>query len=420
MEYKMAYGQGYKSLGLPEQNVAAVINPKFPRAADPGALVEAALHNPIASPALDQLIKVKRPGRVAVIVNDHTRPTPHDYMLPILLRELNHAGISNDAITLVVATGAHRGNTAAESQISLGTAASRCAIVNHNCRSTDLIDMGVLSNGVHLHINPLVAEAELVILTGMIAPHELAGFSGGRKSILPGIAGIEAITANHSLLTRGGIGTGKLDGNPVHRLMMEAMQVVKPDFILNVVADTQNLPVHAVAGDPEKAWLAGTKLCRDSTKVRNIITADIAFTSAGGYPRDINLYQTIKPMRSVAKFIKEGGTLVMFARCNEGAGNAVLEQWVHEAASPFELTSRLQKQFVLGGHKAHLLAELVGKVNVVLVSDMLAQSVRQFFMESAQSPEEALQLVTKKHGSDFKAVVIPWAGLIITENKYAW
>lgn len=416
MDFKMAYGQGYKILELPDQNIIGVINPDFPRVADPKALVEAALRNPIASPPLDQMVKARQPGRVAIIVNDHTRPTPYDYMLPVLLRILNDAGVSSDAIKLVVATGAHRGNTMDENRQSLGTSAGRCEIINHNCRDKDLIDMGVLSNGVHLQINPLVAAAELVILTGMIAPHELAGFSGGRKSILPGIAGIEAITANHSLLTSGSIGAGKLDGNPVHAQMVEAMQKVKPDFMLNVVASQHNQPVYAVAGDPEKAWLAGTELCRKAMKVGGVLIADVAFASAGGYPRDINLYQAIKPMRSAAKFIRDGGTLVMFARCNEGAGNAVMERWVREASSPSELTTRLQEQFVLGGHKAHLLAELVGKVNVILVSDMHLRTVDRFFLDYAQSPEEALRLVQMKYGSDFKAVVIPWPGLMLTEN----
>ncbi len=266
MHIEMKYGRSHLCLELRDEHVRAVVKSSFPLVSDPEFLIESALHNPIASPGLAEIIKNKRPDSVVIVVNDHTRPTPYNYILPPLLKSLTEAGVEQNAITFLVATGAHRGNTEHEHIESLGASVQSYRIVNHDCRGK-LALMGVLSNGCRLEINLLVAEADLVILTGQIAPHELAGFSGGRKSILPGVAGIEAVTGNHALFTAEGIGAGKLDGNPVHRIMMEALNIVQPDFLINVVADSDQRPVYAVAGDPEKAWMTGVDLCRKAVRV---------------------------------------------------------------------------------------------------------------------------------------------------------
>ncbi|TYO95946.1 nickel-dependent lactate racemase [Desulfallas thermosapovorans] len=412
MQCKMKYGHGELSLDLPDNHVQSVIKPCFPQIDDPWSLSVAAMQNPIASPALSQLVKERRPEQVAIVVNDHTRPTPYRFLLAALLRDLEEAGVNKTAITFVVATGAHRGNTGEEHARSLGPAVQGYRIINHDCRG-ELVYMGMLSNGCKLGVNPLVAGADMLILTGLIAPHELAGFSGGRKSILPGVAGMEAVSANHALLTTGGIGAGKLDGNPVHRIMMEAMGLVRPDFIINVVADSEHRPVQVVAGDPEKAWLAGVDLCRKAVQVSGEKQAEVGLASAGGYPRDINLYQAIKSMRNAAKLITEGGTLVICAQCAQGVGNAVLENWVAGAKNPRDITARLKKGFVLGGHKAYLLAELVEKISVILISSMPGHTVRNFFMTPAADFEEALKIVTRKHGDNYRAVVMPEAALIM-------
>lgn len=410
----MKYGHGELSLDLPDNHVQSVIKPCFPQIDDPWSLSVAAMQNPIASPALSQLVKEKRPERVAIVVNDHTRPTPYRYLLASLLRDLEEAGVDKRAITFIVATGAHRGNTEEEHARSLGPAVQGYRVINHDCRG-ELVHMGMLSNGCKLEVNPLVAGADMLILTGLIAPHELAGFSGGRKSILPGVAGMEAVSGNHALLTAGGIGAGKLDGNPVHRIMMEAMGMVRPDFIINIVANSDHKPVHVVAGDPEKAWLAGVDLCRRAVRVSGEKQAEVGLASAGGYPRDINLYQAIKSMRNAAKLIAERGTLVICAQCSQGAGNAVLENWAAEAKNPRDIMARLKKGFVLGGHKAYLLAELVEKISVVLISSMPEHAVRNFFMTPAADFEEALKIVTRKHGDNYRAVVMPEGALMMPE-----
>ncbi len=416
MKFKMKYGRGHLHLDLPDDHVHAVIEPSFPPIGDPESLIKAALRNPIASPGLAGLIKDKCPERVVIVVNDHTRPTPYRYLLPPLLNNLLEAGVDKNAITFLVATGAHRGNTMDEHIDSLGAAVRGYKIINHDCRG-ELARLGVLSNGSMLTINPLVAGADMIILTGLIVPHELAGFSGGRKSILPGVAGIEAVTSNHALLTAGGIGAGKLDGNPVHRIMMESLKAVQPDFIVNVVADGGQRPVHVAAGDPEKAWLAGVELCREAVKVSSGKKAEVGLASAGGHPRDINLYQAIKSMRNAAKLISNGGTLVICAECSQGAGHTVLENWAAEAKTPQDMTARLNKEFVLGGHKAHLLAELVEQISIILISSMPEHSVGNFFMTPAQDFIDALKIVARKHGDKYNAVVMPDAALLMPENE---
>lgn len=320
--------------------------------------------------------------------------------------------MSREAITLLVATGAHRGNTEEENLQSFGQVAQGYKIINHNSEG-QLARIGLLSNGCPLNINPLVAQADLVILTGLIAPHELAGFSGGRKSILPGVAGVDVIKANHALLTAEGIGVGRLEGNPVHNLMMEAMRLVKPDFILNVVADTNHLPAHVVAGDPEKAWLAGVDACRRAVSINNDYQAEVCFASAGGHPRDINLYQAVKPMRTAAKFLSRRGVLVVCAACAEGTGNPVFERWATEAVSPSDISQKLKQGFVLGGHKAYMLAELVQNYEVILISDWPGKKVRDFFMTPADNLGEAIELIKRKYGPNYRALIIPEAASVM-------
>ncbi|AGL03000.1 nickel-dependent lactate racemase [Desulfoscipio gibsoniae] len=415
MKFNMKYGRGDLCLELPDDHVRAVVKPCFPLVSDPGSLIEAALRNPIASPGLAGVIKNKRPERVVIVVNDHTRPTPYHYLLPPLLKDLTEAGVDQSTVTFLVATGAHRSNTNDEHNDSLGAAVQGYKVINHDCRGK-LARLGMLSNGCMLEVNPLVAGADLVILTGLVAPHELAGFSGGRKSILPGVAGIEAVTANHALLSAGGIGAGKLDGNPVHRIMMEALKAVRPDFIINVVADSEQRPVHVVAGDPEKAWMAGVELCRKAVKVGGEKLSKIGLASAGGHPRDINLYQSIKSMRNASKLISSGGTLVICAECPQGVGHRVLENWANDAKTPRDMTDRLKKGFVLGGHKAHLLAELVERISVILISSMPGHLVRKFFMTPAVDFNDALMQVIHKYGDNYQAIVMPEAALIMPEN----
>jgi nickel-dependent lactate racemase len=414
LELQLKYGAGYIKGILPEANIAGILKPRPGNPpADPADAVRQALANPLGAPPLENLVRERAPRRVVVIVNDVTRPVPYRQLLPPLLSVLESSGVARENITLMVATGIHRGNTPEENQLIFGPAiASSYRIKNHD-PDHDLIDLGPLGEGRRLVINREVAEADLLITTGIIIPHEIAGFSGGRKSVLPGVAGRSLIASHHSMMTRPGVGAARRRGNPAHHLMVEAARKVGVDFILNAVTDEHNQLLHVVAGDLEAAWESGVDYSRRMSIVELDAPADVVVAGAGGHPRDINAYQMAKPLRNAARAVREGGTVILAARCGEGFGEDTLVKWLDEASSPEDIIKRFARGFVLGGHKAFALARVVSKREVVLVSDLSRRQTSKLFMTYAPDLQSALEYVRHKHGDGFKALIMPFAGLVL-------
>jgi len=382
----------------------------------PSARLEQLLEEPIKSPALEQLIRDKEAKTILIIVNDITRPTPYHILLPPLMKKLEQTGIAKEDITFLIATGAHRGNTTEENIKIFGEElVSTYQFINHRCDDENLLDLGELRSGNRLLVNPILEKVDFIITTGVIVPHYIAGFSGGRKSILPGICGRETIEKNHANMVHPSAVTGNLIGNPVQDEMMEAIEKVKVDFNINVITDENSLIIDIVAGALTESWLQGVEVCRNTYFSPIKEKADVIFTSAGGYPKDINIYQAQKALENAYQAVKPGGTIVLVAECREGVGNSICQQWVEEAHSIQDIEERLQKRFVLGGHKAYAIAKVAKEVEIILLSSFNKEQTKKFFMKPVDTIEHALGLIQEKYGDDFKSYIIPSGSTVLPQ-----
>ena len=390
-----------------------------PKLSDPLAAVVDAMAHPIGSMTLREEARRRRAKRAVVVVNDVTRPTPNSIILPPILEEIAAAGIAKSDTTLVVATGIHRGVTRDEMAETLGNDIVRkYRIVNHDCDDeSNLVYMGRLSHGTEFYVNRIVHEAEMLVTTGVIGVHYFAGFSGGRKSIFPGVSGRVSIEHNHSLMTSQSATVAALAGNPVSEEMVEAGRKVDVGFIVNVVVDATGNVCAVVAGDVEQAWLEGVRQCREISVTPIDHLFDVAIAGAGGYPKDINVYQAQKALDNAQRAVAPGGTIVLVADCTEGFGEPTFERWMIESSSLDDIFARFADKFELGGHKAYSLARVIREKEVILVSGLPDSTVRQLFMTPARSIDDALRLVAEKYGAAFSCVVMPNAGSIVPHLK---
>jgi len=416
MVIPLKYGERKIDLSLDEKNILSVIRSREkPGLAQPMLEVKKALENPIDSGPLREILKGKKAKSLAVIVNDVTRPTPYNVMLPPLLEEAAAAGLQPPQVTFVVACGLHRAHTDEENRKIFGAdVVQKYRFVSHDA-TKDLATIKKLSTGNELKINRIVAEADAIVATGLIQFHITAGFSGGRKSILPGVVQAELVRLNHAALTGTDVGFGRIEGNPMHAEMAEAARLVGVDFILNVVTNSKKEVVEVVAGDLEKAWMKGVKTCEQMFRVPIPGLADVVITSAGGFPKDINLYQAHKPIDASSQALKDGGTAVVLAECREGTGDAVFESWMKDAECLDDIFHRIEQRFVMGGHKAYGIAKILKRVEVILVSCLEKKDVEKMFFTYAKDLTEAMAMVRKKHGENFKALIIPEGGYVLPE-----
>lgn len=373
------------------------------------------LRRPTGTRGLLDEVRHKRARRVAIIVNDITRPTPYADILPPLLAELRAAGIADTDVTFVVATGIHRGLTGEELRLTLGKeVCDAYNVVNHDCDDhANLVSLGRLSFGTELYVNRVVLEADFVIATGVISPHYFAGFSGGRKAILPGVSGRSTISHNHSLMTSEAAAVCNLDGNPVHIEMLEAARTTGVQFIVNTVTDGIGKTAAVVAGDLEKAWLEGVRICSRFVVAPISREVDVAIASAGGFPKDINVYQAQKAIDNAERAVRKGGTVVLLAECPEGFGEPTFETWMKDARSLDDIFQRFAAGFELGGHKAYSLARVLRDKEVILVSSLDEAVVRSLFLTPARNLDDALHLVESKHGRKYESIIMPCAGVVV-------
>ena len=363
--------------------------------------------------ALEQLIKDKRAKKLLIIVNDVTRPTPYNVILPPLLKKIEQAEVKKEDIIFMIATGAHRGNTRKENIKVFGEELiSSYHFTNHSCDDNQ-IDLGKLVSGNRLLVNSIIKKVDFIITTGVIVPHYIAGFSGGRKSILPGICGRETIENNHSNMIHPNAVTGNLIENPVHEEMTEAAKRVGVDFNINVITDEYGNIIDIVAGDLFSSWDRGVEICKNTYFAPIKEKSDVVIVSAGGYPKDINMYQAQKALENAYQAVKPRGTIILLAECNEGFGNSIFEKWIEEANSIADIENRLKERFVLGGHKAYAIARVAKEVNIILISSLREEKVKKLFMKPMEDIESAIDYVQKKHGNEFKSYIIPSGNIVV-------
>ncbi|MCW3982318.1 MAG: nickel-dependent lactate racemase [Candidatus Bathyarchaeota archaeon] len=376
------------------------------------------LEEPIGSKPLQGMVK---PGdAVAVVVDDYTRTAPSRLMVSTLLEKLNQIGVEDRSITVIFGCGTHRAVKPEEVAEILGDdVANRVRIISHDCHSEDHVFVGTTKKGgTKVVVNNVFAKADFRILTGDIEPHYFAGYGGGRKSVLPGITGIEAIRHNHSMMLHPNAKTGILEGNPIHEDMVEAAKLAGVDFILNVVSNGKGEIVKAFAGDLEQAFYEGVKLVEDMYIVPIDRRADIVITSPGGHPSDINLYQAYKSVDNALDSVKRGGVIILIAECPEGYGSGAFYEWMKRFKDLKSMEKEIKKRFVVGGHKAYYLLKALQKAQVILVSTLPDYyAVNVFKLRTARAVNDALEEAFKTTGRHAKILSISHGHSILPQFK---
>lgn len=382
-------------------------------------IVRAAMEHPIDSPRLSELARGKR--NCVIIISDHTRPVPSRDILPNMFRELREGSPDID-ITLLVATGFHRPTSTAELEEKLGREImDQCRIVVHDCRDKDSnVQIGVLPSGAPCVIDRLAAEAELLISEGFIEPHFFAGFSGGRKSVLPGVSDQVTVLGNHcsKFIDSPYARTGILDGNPIHEDMIAAAGMAKLAYIVNVVIDEEKKTVAAFAGNYLTAHRQGCDYTLSYFHAKPAY-ADIVISSNGGAPLDQNLYQCVKGMTAAEASCKPGGIIIMCAECADGHGGEGFYHALKDCKSPSELYARQmatpQDKTAPDQWESQILARILIKHRVIFVSrPEMKTMIEEMKMTYASSLDEAMSLA-RSWGGESVTVIPNGVSLIVRE-----
>lgn len=418
MRVRLAYGRHGLEVNLPPQT--QVIAPRFvPGLEDEPAALRDALRRPIASPPLADLVK---PGDTVVVVHtDITRATPNDRILPVLLEELERAGVRRQDITLLNGLGTHRRQTEAELRAMLGDAiVANYRCLQHDCfDDANLVSLGVTSFGHPVRINRTYMEADVKILTGFIEPHFFAGFSGGPKAILPSLAGAESVFTNHGrdMIAHPKATWGVTEGNPIWEEMREVALRTRPTFLLNVTLNTRRQITGVFAGDMLQAHAAGCAFVREHAMVPVDAPFDIVITTNSGYPLDQNLYQSVKGMSAAAQIVREGGAILIATACEDGLpDHGLYARLLAQAGSPQAALAMIAQP----GFSAHdqwqvqIQAQIQLKAEVYVYSDGLSdEQIERALLIPCRDIEKTVADLQARYGPNARIAVLPDGPLTI-------
>ncbi len=384
-------------------------------------LIENAVTNPVGSPLLSELAKGK--NKVVIIASDHTRPVPSKIIMPIMLREIRK-GNPNADITILIATGCHRGTTKDELVSKFGEDIVRNEkIYIHDCDEREkLVNIGTLPSGGTCEINSIAYEADLLVAEGFIEPHFFAGFSGGRKSVLPGVAGRKTVLANHcsEFIAHPNARTGILKDNPVHEDMLWAAKQAKLAFIVNVVLNADKEVIFATAGDVEEAHKKGTDFLSSQCGAK-AVPADIVISTNGGYPLDQNMYQAVKGMTAAEATVKKGGVIIMLSASGDGIGG---DHFYHQLADEADINktmniflSRSRGETVPDQWQTQIMLRVLMHASVIYISQMPDETVREMHMIPAHSIEDAIIKAKEILGKEAATITAIPDGVAVVVDK---
>ncbi len=410
------YGNRELPLSLPGGRLVHRLVPRTPSPPGlPAEVLASALRQPIGSPPLREIAAGLRSA--AILIPGKARVAGTREYVAALISELNQSGIPDRGIEVFLADGTHEQHVASDIMALLGEElATRVRCLGHNPRKDELVELGTTSFGTPVLFNRRVLDAEVKILTGRIVPHYFAGFSGGRKALVPGVAGFRTILANHRLTLhpeRGihpGVRLCALLDNPVHLDMVEGARLAQPDFCLNTMLDTDHRMVAAVAGDFEAAHEEG---CRQAARMFRISVPeplDVLITSAGGHPYDCNFMQALKAVFNVQEVVRPGGAILWVAECSAGINPGFLP-WA-DIESDAQLERAVRDRYALTGHNSLMLRHLTRRVDVALWSSLPGDVVAKLGLHPVASLEEGLRWIEGKHPSGFTYAVVPHANVM--------
>jgi nickel-dependent lactate racemase len=426
-EFALPYGKGSISFEIPEEQVLYEIwGQDYPVIHSLAEAYKTALEHPIDSPPLSQLIK---PGnKVVILVADITRTWQRNTdTLPLLIETLNQLGVPDDNITVIIAVGAHRSNTEEEFvEICGKEICHRIKVVNHDASDeANMVYLGRTARGTEVSVNRLAMEADRLILTGGVVYHFGAGYGGGRKMILPGISSINTIRQNHLLNFGPNLGDGSrpecssavIRGNPLNEDMLDICAFVNPDFIVNMVPNLDGEIAGIFAGNWVSAWLEATKLVDLIFGAEIEEQADMVIGSAGGYPRDINLYQTSKLMDNCYQACKDTGVSLLLSECPDINEPAEFFKW-YNYPNLVEMERALRDALTIAGLVAFKIQEFCQKKTILLTRPENAEHVAKTNLIPAYSIEEAMKLAYENCGTpDPQVTVMPQGASVLPRLK---
>lgn len=413
MQLTLDYGRTGLTVNLPDDRVVGplAIRPAAPLA-DPVVAIAAAIDNPIASRPLAEIAKGRK--NACILVCDITRPVPNRWILAPVLKTLEASGIARQDITILIATGLHRPNEGAELEELVGPEIARnYRCENHHGKIQDEHDyLGTTPNGVPVWLDARYVRADLKITTGLIEPHLMAGYSGGRKVICPGIAGLETVKVWHGpkFLEHPNADCGVVDGNPVHEENTRIALMAGCDFIVNVCLDGQRRVTWVGAGDMIKAWEAGVRFIADVVKAPVPEPVDVVVTSSAGYPLDTTWYQAVKGLTGALPIVKKGGTIILAASLSEGLGSPEFQHLLADNPDLEKFKKRIMggDYFIMDQWQLEEFAKVVAHCKVKVVSDGLSADVlRQCHVEHAATVETAVADSLTEYGPAARVAVIP-------------
>ena len=412
------------NLHVDEENLKAVLTAKmhgFHAEKSQEQLVLDALEHPVGSPRLRELAKDKQ--KIVIVTSDHTRAVPSKITLPLLLQEIRSGNPQAD-ITILIATGLHRPTTEEEQRRMFGDEIvdHEKIAINNAFDPEQFVELCTLPSGAVFQVNKLAAQCDLLVTEGFVEPHFFAGFSGGRKSILPGVCSERTVNENHSYkaVSHPRSNSGMLKDNPIHADMLCAAKAVNVQFIFNVALDGEKKIVAAWAGDLEKAHEAGVAFIRQWSQCP-VVTGDIVVTSNGGYPLDQNLYQSPKAMATAEACAGEDGVIIMCCSCCDGMGGAHFGE-ILQRGTPDEIDRYLSEippqKTIPEQWCAQVCVRVLRKHQVILVTTFLDHDeVRRANMIPASTPDEALEIAYRLKGEHASMVVIPDGVSVLTVNE---
>jgi len=415
MEVWLRYGREGLRAEIPDRNLVGVLRlNRVPALTDPGRAVREALRTPIGTPPLPELAAGRRDA--CIVVSDLTRPVPNAVLLPALLQALDEGGLPAERVTLLVATGLHRPNTDGELREMVGAEvlAAGARLVNHVARdASQQVALGTTARGVPVAVDRAYVEADLRILTGLIEPHLMAGYSGGRKAVCPGISSLETIRVWHGprFLEPEESRGGNLQGNVVHEEALAVARLAGADFIANVTMDDHRETTGVFVGDLERAHLAGVAFAERQCQVGVPEPVDVVVTTNAGYPLDLTFYQGPKGMQAALPILKPGGTVIIAQACEEGLGSEEFAQLIlgTDDLEAYVAATYDPEVFTIDQWQLHMMLKVVRHAGEVLnlSTGLDAETLERCFVTPIASVEAGVERALRRHGPDATIAVLP-------------
>jgi len=412
-EFDLPYGKGFIKASIPEENLSFVLATKeMPGLPDEASAITNALRSPTGAAPLVDAVKPK--DKVVVIVTDNTRACPEERILPPVLAELERK-IPRRNITIVIALGLHPPLTKEQMVAKVGKdIVDNYNVVNHDVNDT--VNLGTTPAGTPIDINRRVVEADFRLSTGFIEPHLFAGFSGGRKSIAPGVFSVRSAYKNHGYINieNPSARPGVTRGNPVHEDMLELAKAAKLNFIVNVLLNKKKEITHVVAGDPVLAHEKGCGIARDIAGVKVPHKVDITITTNSGFPLDYNFYQAVKGMDTASRITRDGGIIIEACICDDGIGPREYYDAHRVCSRPIEVLQKVKREQPFGVQwENQILARIQMRQDIYLMSQLDDRIVREMMTTPVKSIEEGIDKALKALGSDAEIAVIPEGPMVI-------